>query len=139
MRKLYILILGVLAGLLIVWYLSEQAARQSQPEKATALAGKSPQPQRTARQAEQVAVASDRRWQGTDEAPPVTTKDALTDINGIGPAFEKALNNIGIFSFEELAAQDPDTLANRMNARVTAQRIRRDRWIEQAQVLAKGR
>lgn len=59
-------------------------------------------------------------------------RDALTEINGIGPAFEQALNAIGIFTFAQLAEQNPDDLANRLSVRVTAERIRRDGWIEQA-------
>lgn len=58
--------------------------------------------------------------------------DPLTEINGIGPAFEQALNAIGIFTFAQLAQQDPDDLANRLGVRVTAERIRRDGWMEQA-------
>lgn len=65
--------------------------------------------------------------------PPGRMKDSLTLLDGIGPAYERALNALGIFTFAELAAQDADTLASRLSAvRVTAARIRRDRWIEQA-------
>jgi predicted flap endonuclease-1-like 5' DNA nuclease len=64
--------------------------------------------------------------------------DPLTEINGIGPAFEKALNAIGISSFAELAKQNADELAQRLPVRVTADRIRRDGWIEQARLKAKG-
>lgn len=65
---------------------------------------------------------------GTDGQQP----DPLTEINGIGPAFEQALNAIGIFTFAQLAQQDVDTLAARLPVRVTAERIHRDGWIEQA-------
>jgi capsular exopolysaccharide synthesis family protein len=63
----------------------------------------------------------------------VQVKNPLPEINGIGPTYEKALNAIGILTFAQLAEQDPDDLANRINVKLTAQRIRRDRWIEQAQ------
>jgi large subunit ribosomal protein L21 len=65
-------------------------------------------------------------------------QDPLTEINGIGPAFEKALNAIGIRSFADLARQDADDLAQRLPVRVTADRIRRDEWIEQARLKAEG-
>lgn len=59
-------------------------------------------------------------------------KDSLVEIEGIGPAYERALNALGIFTFQQLAQQDADALAAGMSARVTAERIRRERWIEQA-------
>lgn len=59
-------------------------------------------------------------------------KDPLTEIEGIGPAYEHALNEAGIFTFAQLAAQEAEALAEHLAARVTAERIRRDRWIEQA-------
>lgn len=65
--------------------------------------------------------------------PTTPMKDSLTQLDGIGPAYERALNALGIFTFADLAVQDADTLASRLSAvRVTAVRIRRDRWIEQA-------
>ncbi|MGQ9887669.1 MAG: helix-hairpin-helix domain-containing protein [Aggregatilineales bacterium] len=63
---------------------------------------------------------------------PKQQSDPLTEINGIGPAFEQALNAIGVFTFAQLAQQDPNDLANRLGVRVTAERIRREGWIEQA-------
>jgi predicted flap endonuclease-1-like 5' DNA nuclease len=60
-------------------------------------------------------------------------QDDLTAIVGIGPAYARALNRIGIQSFRQLAAQNADSLAARLtDVRVSAARIRRDRWIEQA-------
>ncbi len=68
---------------------------------------------------------------------PVHTSDPLTVLDGIGPAYERALNAIGIYTFAQLAKQNPDDLAMRLSAvRVTAARIRRDRWIEQADAQA---
>jgi predicted flap endonuclease-1-like 5' DNA nuclease len=62
--------------------------------------------------------------------------DPLIEIDGIGPTFVNALNSIGVWTFEDLAAQDADTLAARLPARITADRIRRDGWIEQARARA---
>jgi Mrp family chromosome partitioning ATPase len=60
-------------------------------------------------------------------------RDRLTKINGIDSVYEKALNALGIVSFAQLAEQDPDTLAEKMDVLASATPIRRDRWIEQAQ------
>jgi predicted flap endonuclease-1-like 5' DNA nuclease len=64
--------------------------------------------------------------------------DALTEITGIGPVFEQALRGIGITSARQLAAQTADSLSEALDGRVTADRIRRERWIEQAQERARG-
>lgn len=58
--------------------------------------------------------------------------DSLRTISGIGPAFEEALHEVGIFTFAQLSRQNADTLAERLESRVPAERIRRERWIEQA-------
>ena len=61
------------------------------------------------------------------------SSDALTDIDGIGPAYERALNALGIHTFAQLAAQNADELATGLSSvRVTAARIKRDQWLEQA-------
>ena len=62
----------------------------------------------------------------------------MTRIHGINPVYEKALNALGIVSFAQLAKQDPETLAERMGVPITAERIRRDGWVEQAQAYAGG-
>ncbi len=67
---------------------------------------------------------------------PARAPDDLTEINGIGPSFAQALNAIDIHTFAQLVTQDPDTLAERLAVRVTADRIRRDGWIEQARIKA---
>ena len=61
------------------------------------------------------------------------SSDPLSEIDGIGPAYERALNAMGIHSFAQLAAQNPEDLAAGLSSvRVTAARIKRDHWIEQA-------
>lgn len=71
------------------------------------------------------------------QAEAVSTADRLTDIGGIGPVYEEALRVLGISTFAQLGKQDAEHLARSMRADVTAQRIRRDRWIEQAQELSR--
>ncbi len=60
------------------------------------------------------------------------TEDDLKLIRGIGPAFQKRLNTLGIFTFAQLADEDPERLANRMGPLITARRICQDGWIVQA-------
>jgi len=64
---------------------------------------------------------------------PAHGSDPLVELDGIGPAYERALNALGIHTFAQLAAQNPDALAERLaSVRITAARIKRDQWIEQA-------
>jgi hypothetical protein len=58
--------------------------------------------------------------------------DDLTLIDGIGERYARALNELGITSFAQLARQDPAELSQRMNSRVSAERIRNQDWIGQA-------
>src|SRR5258706_11622508 len=65
-----------------------------------------------------------------------TKSDDLTIIEGIGPAYAKALNAIDVRTFADLANADAADLASRMATRVTADRIRQDDWIGQARQLS---
>lgn len=66
-----------------------------------------------------------------------SSRDDLTEIEGIGPAYANALYQLGITTFEQLAVQEIDVLAASLPARVTEERIRRERWIEQAKTRVK--
>lgn len=65
-------------------------------------------------------------------------KDELTRIEGLGPFLETKLNEIGIFTFAQLASLDEDGVDE-----VTKKigyfkgRIQKDRWVEQAAALYK--
>ena len=66
--------------------------------------------------------------------------DDLKEIVGIGPVIEDLLHGLGITSFEQLAALSAEEL-DRIGDRLGAfhERIRRDRWTEQAADLAHRR
>ena len=71
-------------------------------------------------------------------ALPPQRPDNLQLIKGIGPAFEKKLNQLGIYHYRQIAAwssSQRDWVAQEL----TAPRIEKDRWIEQASVLASGK
>ena len=58
--------------------------------------------------------------------------DDLTAIKGIGPAIARKLEAAGVRSFADLAAADPNDLADKIASRpVTAERVRT--WISDAQ------
>jgi predicted flap endonuclease-1-like 5' DNA nuclease len=57
--------------------------------------------------------------------------DDLTVIRGIGPAIARKLDALGVKTFTDLAAADPDDLANKIASRpVTSNRVRE--WVEEA-------
>jgi predicted flap endonuclease-1-like 5' DNA nuclease len=117
MVKLRYLLIGLILGLVLAWiWFNDETHQQSSP----AASPLPPAPPPTA----------------PNSKEPVQ-KDALIEIEGIGPAYERALNALGIFTFAQLATQDADSLAANLTARVTAERIRREKWIEQAKKLAK--
>jgi len=63
--------------------------------------------------------------------------DDLTEINGIGPVNAKALNNMGIYRFSQIASWSAgvaETIGERLEF---PGRIEREDWVPQAQALAK--
>ena len=75
------------------------------------------------------------------EKPGSVTPDDLTRIDGIGPKYAAALQAVGIRTYGQLAAQDPEQVAARLKAegvRVGGDRIKAEDWIGQAGRLAAG-
>jgi predicted flap endonuclease-1-like 5' DNA nuclease/chromosome segregation ATPase len=60
-------------------------------------------------------------------------KDDLKKIPGIGPAFERVLNKMGIFTFRKIATWDAADMKRIADKLETApDRIKRDKWIAEA-------
>jgi predicted flap endonuclease-1-like 5' DNA nuclease len=70
------------------------------------------------------------------EAPRGGRKDQLTHIIGVVPIIETALNRIGVFHFDQLAAFSDDNVAWLEGHLGIAGRIDREHWREQARELA---
>jgi len=71
-----------------------------------------------------------------NEAPKAATQPSLRQIRGIGPAFERALMNLGITAVSQIAALDAgeiERIAPLIKAR--PERILRDDWVGQARGL----
>ena len=66
--------------------------------------------------------------------------DDLKRIKGIGPKIEKLCNTMGFFHFDQIAAWTPDEMAW-VNANLEGfkGRATRDKWIDQAKLLAAGK
>ena len=79
------------------------------------------------------------------EAPPASASepvpagtDDLTQIKGLGPRISARLQEAGVTSFAQIAGwseADIDDFDERMNFKG---RVRRDRWVDQARMLASG-
>lgn len=89
----------------------------------------------------------DGKLEGTDEgtrpagldAPRDGKADNLKEIKGIGPKLEKLCNRLGFWHFDQVAAWTSDEVAwVDANLEGFKGRVTRDKWVEQAQVLAAG-
>ena len=60
-------------------------------------------------------------------------KDDLSMIHGIGPAFARTLNKMGLYSFDQIARWTPEDIEKVAKKLYTApERIKRDKWIDEA-------
>jgi len=66
------------------------------------------------------------------------TPDDLKAISGIGPKLEQVLNGLGVWTFAQIAAWQPEEVAWIDDYLQFKGRIDRDAWISQASGLAKG-
>jgi predicted flap endonuclease-1-like 5' DNA nuclease len=57
------------------------------------------------------------RQAASEEATPDPSPDDLTVIKGIGPVVQQKLHALGIRTFDDLAAADPETLAEQLKGR----------------------
>ena len=66
--------------------------------------------------------------------------DDLKEINGIGPAYEKRLNEVGIYTYEQISklkAADRDELSALDG--ITREKIESEEWVKQAKALLKNK
>lgn len=66
--------------------------------------------------------------------------DDLKEINGIGPVFETRLNDVGIYTYEQISklkAADRDELSALEG--ITREKIESDEWVKQAKKLLKNK
>ncbi len=89
----------------------------------------------------------DGKLEGTEEgtrpagldAPRDGKADNLKEIKGIGPKLEKLCNTLGFWHFDQVAAWTSDEVAwVDANLEGFKGRVTRDKWVEQAKILAGG-
>ena len=65
--------------------------------------------------------------------------DILTTLKGLGPKAASRLSDLGVSTFAQIAAwQEADVEAIDAQMGAFKGRIRRDKWVQQARLLAKG-
>jgi predicted flap endonuclease-1-like 5' DNA nuclease len=83
--------------------------------------------------------ASPASLAASEPEPAPGGADDLTRMKGVGPKLAERLNALGVTSFAQIAALSPQDAAALDAQLGTFQgRIHRDRWIEQADFLARG-
>jgi len=73
------------------------------------------------------------------DAPRDGHRDELRQIKGITPQIEQALNDLGVFHFDQIAEWDKKAIVWVDNHLALKGKLARERWIEQARELAKTR
>lgn len=71
-------------------------------------------------------------------APRDGEKDNLSRIKGIGVKIEEALNEVGIYHFDQIAAWDEENIAWADSTLGFPGRANRENWVAQAAALASG-
>jgi large subunit ribosomal protein L21 len=82
-------------------------------------------------------VAPSKAEQAVASAPklaPERVADDLTVIKGIGPAVQKKLQGLDILTFGDLAAADPDALAEKLKGSQPISVAQVRRWTESARI-----
>ncbi len=101
----------------------EAKARDPEPEKLRELKPEAPGPAHSR--------FTPSSWQ---------TKNDLTLISGIGPVIQRKLNELGIYSFQQISMMTPETVDRiAKSLKIFPDRIGRDNWIGQAAARARQR
>jgi NADH-quinone oxidoreductase subunit E len=120
------------------------AGVEEEGRQAASAAGAAGGDAETQARAQPQAVADEEALAASEERPPLTYDsppekvDDLKMISGIGPKIEKILNDLGIYTFAQIAAWGPAEI-RWVDRRLRFKgRIIREKWVEQADALAAG-
>jgi len=131
MEILIYVILALLIGILIGWYLASQQTRRvimDQESLKLKLATAEAEVKRLQSKTSETVYQAERVYIKADQ---------LVDINGIGPVFAERLNKAGIYTFADLAAQSPERI-NKIISPKNWQAIDPAAWIAEAQQFSNG-
>jgi NADH-quinone oxidoreductase subunit E len=111
---------------------------KSDAELAAAVAGETATVAEAAPKTEPAAVLQPEDFRRPAEIEKPENPDDLKLISGVGPKLEQVLNGLGIWTFSQIAAWQPEEAAWVDDYLQFSGRIGRDNWITQAGALAKG-
>ncbi len=112
------------------------AAKPAAKPKAKAEA--KPAPEKKAA-APKTAAKKEALPEGALFAKPAGDADDLKVISGVGPVLEKKLNDLGIYTYAQVAAFTKQDIENVDDALSFKGRIDRDDWLSQAKKLAEAK
>lgn len=111
---------------------------KSDAEVAAAVASETATVAKAAPKTEAAAVLQPEDFRRPAEIEKPENPDDLKLISGVGPKLEQVLNGLGIWTFAQIAAWQPEEAAWVDDYLQFSGRIGRDNWIDQAGALAKG-
>lgn len=134
----FCLILAVIFGFIIGWYLRGRSLRKIDGTSESNLLQKSLEavPVKTEVKTSHKKTVSPTGGRKKTSTKVKTVKDDLKKIKGIGPVLEKSLNRLGIERFDQIARftdQDIVKISSKIGA--FPDRIVRDDWVSQAKKL----
>lgn len=137
-RNLTVLGIGLGASAIVGWLLLRESKRQDADGSLIVKSQRRPIEPDTVHHIE-VPLTPPDEFDAHVDTDAGDVADDLTQISDIGPRFAHALELIGVTRFAQLAAETPESLADRLVEHVTvrAQRIRDKDWIGQAARLAR--
>lgn len=111
---------------------------KSDAELAAAVAGETTTVAEAAPKTEAAPVLEPEDFRRPAEIEKPESPDDLKLISGVGPKLEQVLNGLGIWTFAQIAAWQPEEAAWVDDYLQFSGRIGRDNWISQAGALARG-
>lgn len=112
------LILGIVFG-----YIAGRAGRKTAPPEKPAASTKRTGPAKRETPAKRKTAAK---------------KDNLKKISGVGPAIEKKLHKMGVTRYRQIAKWKAADISRADDALNFKGRIKRENWVRQAKILARG-
>jgi NADH-quinone oxidoreductase subunit E len=112
------------------------AAATPSAKPASIRAGATPKARKSEKQAAEKADTSTVKMKKPAAIEKPSAVDDLKKISGVGPKLEMVLNDLGVFTFGQIAAWTAAEIAWIDDYLSFSGRIERDKWIEQASSLA---
>ena len=126
------------------------SSKKAEPKKEETKTASKPKPKKEEEVSENLVTRAENRAEDSNveinidkvlHSIGTATKaeaDDLKEINGIGPAYEKRLNEMGIYTYEQISklkAADRDELSAIDG--ITREKIEAEEWVKQAKALLK--